>query len=762
MKAADLFTRSRRGNHGSIIGLALLSGLAGCGRRAPDAAVPEMTGPQPVTVSRYLVDVPVASRVRWQARLEGNILRVESVGDSIESDAFDLLAEDDIWALHFVDASGTSVAVATPSNGVFPRPPSLVRDPSTGVAVAAWFGTAPGIPNRSAFGVVVRIAEVPGDRVVELDISVTTNTPSLALDWVEFPRVQVASRGATASQRLSVPHFGGVLVSSPIVNPLLSQGPSSMPTNSSVSMQWFSYYDSAVQDGPVLFLGTRDGKGFRKEFHFDNTRGTLGWVIRCQPPNHTKRNGDYLSPFKAVIGVVRGDWYDAARYYRSWARGQEWMANGPMHRSPQYSGLIRDADSHGVIAATDSDFQFWSREERDFGALFGVGSVVGHVYGWHNNEFDVNWGNWFPVRPGYATHAPLIAQAGVAFAPYAHVGVYGAHSGVPSYTNSYVPGFVGESVVNYAEKNRDGSPNTLQDAKGNPAVRLCYAANRGALNFTGEYAKYLAQRLASETGARGIYLDVFSLEEPYLCYDPNHQHPLGGGDYQVQAKRALLEDLRATMRAIDPDYFVYSEAQNEMYVDKVELVYPHSTGEHSTPGLDLAPLYQTVYHDYQTVGRVAGVNGPPTRVPTSTVARVFRRIYAADIFMGYSPWLGSELSPTSIFVNMINLPEFAQFVITVKNFIAVLNQPETRRFVRFGPRLREPQTDAPLIPMQPGDTLNLPYRPEQPLVYASTWADSPNNPGNMSVSNAHQAYNSCDFTRMLCWVGTKVSALPIK
>ena len=97
-----------------------------------------------------------------------------------------------------------------------------------------------------------------------------------------------------------------------------------------------------------------------------------------------------------------------------------------------------------------------------------------------------------------------------------------------------------------------------------------------------------------------------------------HQHPRGGGSYYHQNTRQALKDLRTAMRSDPqhplPDFFVYSEGESEVFLGDVELTLGHLTDSKSfgekKGWLRLAPLYRTVYHDYQIGTWILPMSGP--------------------------------------------------------------------------------------------------------------------------------------------------------
>lgn len=656
-------------------------------------------------------------------------LVLDSVGDAQQPAAFALDATD-LWELELWDVNDPRHPAAPPAPVVLrPSEASFTFSvaQSGSQLVASWSDVgSPLLAPGETLSVTVTIAVVPGEPLLAFDASVATSTPTRALYAIRFPRLHVPSHGAPATQTLTAPIGEGWLLPDPIGGGVLpAAGGPGVPfihPSWNATVQFFAYYDAAEADPALLFLGTRDATFHRKEFDLrrNPTAGTgrLELTLRYVPENNLSPDGDYVSPFSFVLGVLRGDWYDAARSYRAWALGQPWAEKGPMRENADFSPLVSEPDLFAVSGTTagPSDYQYWLRDLEDEASTFGVSGTPTHIYGWHHNPFDVDWGDWFPIAPEFLAAAPSVAAAGFPFAPYFYAQAYSTV--VPSFANPYVPGFEGAPLTGQAVRDEQGQVVLVKDKAGNDAAVLCHAAP-----FMPAYLAYMAEQLHDQAGAQGIYLDVYSVDAPNLCYEPSHGHPLGGGDYYTQQARDAVASLRQQMKAVEPGFFVYSEAVNEAFVDLFELVYAHHTGDTVEPVIRIAPIYETVYHDFQIVNTVAELNAPPAKIPPSA-ADLLRRTYAAKLFFGHAAWAGTLLSPATFAENVASSPEYGSFIQAVGRFVAVLRQDDVRRAVTFGARLREPPTDAELVAPRPGEVF-LPFGASQPVVYASAWQDAP-------------------------------------
>ncbi len=678
-------------------------------------------------------------------------LVLSCAGDAAEREAF-FFDETDLWTVELRDPiTKTVLGDVGPSSTRFQfdfnSTASSFRATWKRVRVAA-------LPAGETFDVTVRATAGPSDRAVELEIDVDASATTRSLYAVVFPRILFRERGESRDGVLTYPYVGGWLLPDPMHNGLLGAGSGEFLVHPGfLSMQYFSYYDGAEEDAANLYLATRDPAGHLKEFGaepIDHPSGpdALRLRLRNIPENNLVAQS-YGSPFAFALGVLRGDWYVATRFYREWALRQSWTTKGPMHRNADFSDIIGSAQMFAVsgvqqccpgTSGTDpcpcnwdhASFQHWPRNLEEQQTFFRVTGMPTHLYNWDQNAFDGNWGEWFPIQNDFQAVAPLVAARGDDFAPYFMPLLYSTTA--PGYRSSFVPEHLGECVEDYAIWDEDGE--VVQSQQTNCFRNLgCLVPGEQRtttvthLDLASAFASNFTRHIARETaalGAKGLYLDVFSNAPSEVTYNPNLGHPVGGGSYYTQGKIRLVQELRDYMRytlGID-EYFVYAESNNEMYVGVTELAYAHATGlsadlDGGVPLMRLAPLFETVYHDHQITGTVAAVTYPRSFYTDPDATRELRRHYAAALFMGHAPWAGSVLSSETLASLMASFPDYADWVIMIQQYMSILKQDLVRTFVTFGQRLRDPVTsvaraDLPLPAFAP-------YRADQPLVYTAVW-----------------------------------------
>ena len=729
-------------------------------------------------------------------------LVIEAVGDAQDPAAI-AFAPSELWQLEFQSPLGCAiVGPASLSDHEF----ELETDGTS--LTAEWDGaTTPFLPGES-FNVTIDV-EAEGDHgEFEATIHVKTDTPNSALFRVRFPCLDAQVTGPDSVMSAPIAH--GVLLPNPAQNVTLV-GPSKLnaflpPCDpftlvepGLLSMQWWSLYDQADPTGALLFFGTKDRDGYRKEWMFDPlplgpAADRLRLVLRHVPEDNITPDIDYAQPYPFTFRALRGDWYDAAQHYRNWALDQSWTAQGPIGENPDFSAIVRDSKMLGVTQPTfgpddpatpcpiDPDwaqFVHWPAETASQRAAFGVDKITPRIFFWDFNSFTRDIGDWFPIRPEVIAAGNTLRAQGDDYSAYFNSLRYSTR--IPSYLQSYVPDSVNGGLYGWVEDFGIVNDNLQRSfATGVacpvgpvfvPFLEVCQATR-----FAADYSAFVARQLNDQAGSRGLYLDVLTGTDVRLCYDPSHGHPVGGGSYYTEGIEAVLQRVRDAMRN-DPThpvagYFTQSEGASEHFLPYLETVQGQLTWTRTETFCDLftatcprngtdflvVPLWETVYHEFQMTNATLQLNAPrllpgPLGIPILLdpfFMRVLRNIFAAHVQLGLTPFAGSILSAdlTTDNANPALFPDYFVLVDTVQRFMSVLSLDEVRDFTTFGPRLRDPvltRAAAPAVPLTrvPFDTPPFSHSwlaggRLQPFVYASAYGRGKNDfaPSGVDLDDA--------------------------
>ena len=175
------------------------------------------------------------------------------------------------------------------------------------------------------------------------------------------------------------------------------------------NMQFFAYF--AERNG--LFLAALDPDARSKVMDAAPAPdGGLRLDVHLWPENMGRRRANWRMPYPTVLRAFTGDWFDAAKLYRSWALKQKWCAQGPLwSRSEQDRKLARFLLNYRPTLPEDEPPVL-----RMADALHAP--AFAHVYNWHRIPFDNNYPEYFPPKPVFPEFVRKSHARGIAVMPY--------------------------------------------------------------------------------------------------------------------------------------------------------------------------------------------------------------------------------------------------------------------------------------------------------------------------------------------------------
>ncbi|MEM7308104.1 MAG: FG-GAP-like repeat-containing protein [Planctomycetota bacterium] len=643
------------------------------------------------------------------------------------------------------------------------------------------------------------IYETKGDDdfvTIRMNARLTSSDPRLSIYRLEL-RTAAQLEGTPQNQVLSMPWYFGVLVPDPLNAPELDlancyadvrlsdpEHGKSVPTHPGVySMQWMSYYQTEDAEKDLLYWGTRDTGNHIKPYALYRETEAIGFGVQYQPVDNLSvtgqedLDGDGESdgvgmPFEVVMTALKGDWYDAAQYYREWAIDPSWTwipDHAPGDPSSSYSEAMFRAQTLGTISLAScvggttknySYFEHWSDEWAGYQSFFGldpVDGMIGRPWFWDYNSFDASFGDWFPTRTEFLDE---VSEVGYPWAPYFHPLVL--HPDSSGLDSASIPGEIADYVVrDEYELAHEACIKAVPKTVGCSSEQddflqqiLCSAAVPDGFSPQDTvallYSKHVLGGLDADVKAwlgaiSGAYLDEYHHIER-VCY-ADHGHPIGGdGSYFIDGKQALAVFLKQWMTSelgiAEP--FLWTESASEPYVGVVEacnLSYGGIFGVALEAGsVRRAPMFQTVYNEYQRFASVLPVNLPlvfqlPGYAKDMAISRhhLARFSYESGEFA-----LGTVLSPSLLADKLADEP-YSMAVGMVREIAEVLKTDEARDLMRFGQRFRDPGVASVFVPSKSSGSLNVALQEEDedltfPPVYASACGQSGERVGVLLVN----------------------------
>ncbi len=561
--------------------------------------------------------------------------------------------------------------------------------------------------------VTVTVALRPGDPFAEWTIAVENGDEEWALYAVDFPRLRVEPVGRPGTNRAALPYLGGRLVYNPVQG-VLRNAPDDFSLfpypHLQTALQLFGYYDE--EDGFALYLAAHDGAGYTKAFDFRSDGETFRFAVRHFPEDHLVPGNDYRAPYPVAVGAVPGDWYDLARVYRAWALEQPWAARGPIALDVNtntdglgFSPKLRDVRVMGVwnpFGGAERPFEAVADDMERWRRFLDVERVAGLWYGWHGNEFDTGWPDYEPVRPSFPDGVERARAAGNLVWPYI----------LPTVWDTANPSYTASGAARFALKDEDGRVQTSRSAKG-----ALFARMDPATPFWQAFVRDWVVTLQRDFGVDGVYLDTWSGVTYGFCYDPDHGHPLGGGNYLAEGTRRQGLLIREAARAADPGFVMMSEHPGELYLDLLEIENVEYVGP-LNPGWWTLPLFSAVYHDYIRTSTFVNTSAALEDAPG--IAEALRFAWATRYVQG------NLLAVNGDGAGVLRDPPETTPNFSAYRFLKELvgSYAYARPYVLDGERLRDPTLQVERRPLQAigGGLFGIvPYGPSQPAVLASAW-----------------------------------------
>jgi len=376
-----------------------------------------------------------------------------------------------------------------------------------------------------------------------------------------------------------------------------------------VSMPWFVIWREKTpetgfrnRENIGLYLGIHDREGSRKELVCmakpenaqDPWPDTVSFWGEIQAENMGLPNNELVVGGKAVLQVVRNDWYDGAMIYRDWVRreakwyprdrmGENGRTDTPLWFKEHCLWAMYRVDPAEMIPAM--------QKMRD---AFGVPVAV-HWYYWHTNPYDNDYPHFFP-REGFGESvAEMQASNDIFIMPYTNGLLWDSRDcGLEDwlFTKEGLAGAVktrtGQVLLHsYGSKESDGSD-----------VKLAHSCP--STDVWQRKVRENTLRLTNEYGVQAVYIDQVGAAVPELCFDPSHGHPLGGGHWWGDGYRKMLETIRNDLRR-EVDDHPFCEAVEQRLGDNPNaladrVLTTECTGETS---LDLVDGFLTWHHQLE-------------------------------------------------------------------------------------------------------------------------------------------------------------------
>jgi hypothetical protein len=364
-----------------------------------------------------------------------------------------------------------------------------------------------------------------------------------------FPQIGLAEPRQGGS--VLYPNGPGVLYPAAWSQPLNQR---SLYPNGWCTMQFMAAYGT----GSGLYFGLHDRNGGAKEIVCEShpSSRTVHLAYDVPAPNRTRGGNGFASPGQAVMRVLRGDWFDAARIYRDWAqREARWWPRLGREGREDTPAWMRDLSAWAQTGGAPAEcVEPVKQMQRALGVPIGF-----HWYNWHQIPFDNDYPHYFPTKPGVAEAVRDLQANHVYVMPYINGRLWDTRDrGAEDWQ------FTARALPS-ATKQEDGTPFTESyGSRESDDTPVKLAPMCPTTPLWQKTVRDLTLRILTEVGTQGVYIDQVAAAAPVLCMDATHGHPLGGGDWWNTAGYwPMLERLR---KAMAPGKMITTECNADPYI----------------------------------------------------------------------------------------------------------------------------------------------------------------------------------------------------
>ncbi|NLB26595.1 MAG: hypothetical protein GX820_07885, partial [Bacteroidales bacterium] len=362
----------------------------------------------------------------------------------------------------------------------------------------------------------------------------------------------------------------------------------------SLSMQLITLYSP---DEKGLYFSSNDSRSHAKNFSLTlDTLNSFEYRVENFPPFDSTLKS-YTPGYDAVVGSLKGDWITAAEQYREWGTQQQWCKKSRFKNRLSSSWL----DSTALWV--------WNRNESDNVLKPAVAlkkslglPVNAFWHWWHNCLYDDNFPEYFPPREGGKSFIKAVTSAqkeGVRCIVYMNHFQWGDKS----------ESWEKENAKPYTAKNINSEMNShvYNIFTGNSLTNMCIATE-----FWRNKYSSLCDSAVNVYKTNGVYMDQACLNR--RCYDKEHEHVPGGGNYWVDSFGKLTDQIRSTL-SDKTEPILAGEGSGENWIPYLDLflTLPVSRERYSGVGsVETIPFFQAVYHKYAlTYGSYSSLVTPP-------------------------------------------------------------------------------------------------------------------------------------------------------
>jgi hypothetical protein len=491
----------------------------------------------------------------------------------------------------------------------------------------------------------------------------TKNQETFAVQRVVFPILPNIEKVSSNNICLINPRVWGEKYHSAHRKELTSVYPSA-----SMQSQFWALYDEKSFE--ALYYAAKDTAGYYKLFKTTIDRNN---------PNNLRVEHWYFpvpvpvvswgTPYSIEIRPYLGDWYHAAKFYRSWLVSSKIFP----HNLQKPRKWIYEVDfwlRAGPENDTNNNFLSPQKISADILRINNYlnGNIAVHLYNWHKHKFDEFYPDYFPPRTGFVNFLQEMQREKIPVVPYVNGRI--ADSRIVQRVDSLKASVV---LPDY-----DLARNQIKEIWNGKEFNIMCPSARGWQNTLGT----ISSNLLIKYGVSGIYFDQVCNSKAMKCIDVTHghlpdSHRIGtnsSGNHWVRGYREIFKKINTIAPPYLQPVFISEDAADawHRFFDIYLMYNTRSTDFNSS--YVMIPLYPTIYSGFALTMGFQDLS-----------VEVDKHLQNHITFLGRSYVWGSQLGwlqPKQILQSQFLLAYVKQLV---------EKRAEIRRYLHFGEMKRSPK-----------------------------------------------------------------------
>ena len=407
---------------------------------------------------------------------------------------------------------------------------------------------------RNSASAQVKITVSCKAHFIKMKLSAKNLSSELRLWEVDFPKLLLKPLGQSTANKVVYPWRRGRLAN---IEDFSYSTYQEYP-GSSARFQFVAINNPQVRKG--IYFACEDNNGNEKifrEFYNPATEKFLLSVTQF-PLNRGKAGNNAEFDYSFKLGCFNGDWYDAARIYRTWWQKQPWARRGPLALNKQVSEWLKKAPVF---------LRFYLRKSRGLGIKENLRGAMAWANFLENRQAPATLYHYSQFEePETRTKYPVAEYYGYCASPYPGLKGFlqkikeiGIHPNV----------FLQSEIFNQdhdVEDTKYLKPTLRTNVNGKPVLYLnerwiaCLASQRWQKRYL-DMTRHLL-----DMGFEGLYMDTFGKNKINLeCFDTSHGHACGGGNIDNFAQRQMGRKVLALVKGRSKDFYIGGEACVESF-----------------------------------------------------------------------------------------------------------------------------------------------------------------------------------------------------